>query len=204
MTDQYNQAYRALDKLIKSSRKLQERGVGDPYEIVSGTNMADENIRRQELQNAVNLFSNGTAEVGRFNNEVTTLSYTVKNADGTFTDFTAMLDATGTKIVNVAGKTKESTSLFKGAFDAIKKKSKEILTYMVSMGGLYRVFNQIRQGFRYVKEIDSALTELKKVTDETDETYAQFLKTASAAGAEIGTTISEFIDATADFARLNI
>ena len=204
LTDQYNQAYRALDKLIKSSRKLQERGVGDPYEIVSGTNMADENIRRQELQNAVNLFSNGTAEVGRFNNEVTTLSYTVKNADGTFTDFTAMLDATGTKIVNVAGKTKESTSLFKGAFDAIKKKSKEILTYMVSMGGLYRVFNQIRQGVRYVKEIDSALTELKKVTDETDETYAQFLKTASAAGAEIGTTISEFIDATADFARLNI
>lgn len=202
LTDQYNQAYRALDKLIKSSRKLQERGVGDPYDIVSGTNMADENIRRQELQNAVNLFSNGTAEVGRFNNEVTTLSYTVKNADGTFTDFTAMLDATGTKIVNVAGKAKESTSLFKGAFDSIKKKSKEILTYMVSMGGLYRVFNQIRQGVRYVKEIDSALTELKKVTDETDETYAQFLKTASAAGAEIGTTISEFVNATADFARL--
>lgn len=204
LTDQYNQAYRALDKLIKSSRKLQERGVGDPYDIVPGTNMADENIRRQELQNAVNLFSNGTAEVGRFNNEVTTLSYTVKNADGTFTDFTAMLDATGTKIVNVAGKAKESTSLFKGAFDSIKKKSKEILTYMVSMGGLYRVFNQIRQGVWYVKEIDSALTELKKVTDETDETYAQFLKTASAAGAEIGTTISEFVNATADFARLNI
>lgn len=202
LTDQYNQAHSALDNIIKSSRKLSEKGIGDPYEIVSGTNMADEGIRMQELQNAVNLFSNGSAKIGQFNADFTELSYTVKNADGTFTDFTAVLDRTGTKIVNVAGKTKESTSLFKGAFDSLKKKSKEILTYMVSMGGLSRVFGQIRQGVQYVKEIDSALTELKKVTDETDETYAKFLKTASAAGAEIGTTISDFTNATADFARL--
>ena len=74
LTDQYNRAYTALDNIIKSSRKLQEQGVGDPYEIVSGTNMADEGVRMQELQNAVNLFSNGTAEVGKFNTEVTTLS----------------------------------------------------------------------------------------------------------------------------------
>lgn len=202
LTDQYNQAHSALDNIIKSSRKLAEKGVGDPYEIVSGTNMADEGVRMQELQNAVNLFSNGSAKIGQFNADFTELSYTVKNADGTFTDFTAVLDRTGTKIVNVAGKTKESTSLFKGAFDSLKKKSKEILTYMVSMGGLSRVFGQIKQGVQYVKEIDSALTELKKVTDETDETYAKFLKTASAAGAEIGTTISDFTNATADFARL--
>lgn len=202
LTDQYNQAHSALDNIIKSSRKLSEKGIGDPYEIVSGTNMADEGIRMQELQNAVNLFSNGSAKIGQFNADFTELSYTVKNADGTFTDFTAVLDRTGTKIVNVAGNTKESTSLFKGAFDSLKKKSKEILTYMVSMGGLSRVFGQIKQGVQYVKEIDSALTELKKVTDETDETYAKFLKTASAAGAEIGTTISDFTNATADFARL--
>lgn len=202
LTDQYNQAHSALDNIIKSSRKLAEKEIGDPYEIVSGTNMADEGIRMQELQNAVNLFSNGSAKIGQFNADFTELSYTVKNADGTFTDFTAVLDTTGTKIINVAGKTKESTSLFKGAFDSLKKKSKEILTYMVSMGGLSRVFGQIRQGVQYVKEIDSALTELKKVTDETDETYAKFLKTASAVGAEIGTTISDFTNATADFARL--
>lgn len=202
LTDQYNQAHSALDNIIKSSRKLAEKGVGDPYEIVSGTNMADEGVRMQELQNAVNLFSNGSAKIGQFNADFTELSYTVKNADGTFTEFTAVLDSTGTKIVNVAGKAKESTSLFKGAFDSLKKKSKEILTYMVSMGGLSRVFGQIKQGVQYVKEIDSALTELKKVTDETDETYAKFLKTASAAGAEIGTTISDFTNATADFARL--
>ena len=202
LTDQYNQAHSALDNIIKSSRKLAEKGVGDPYEIVSGTNMADEGVRMQELQNAVNLFSNGSAKIGQFNADFTELSYTVKNADGTFTEFTAVLDSTGTKIVNVAGKAKESTSLFKSAFDSIKKKSKEILTYMTSMGVMSRVIGQIKQGIQYVKDIDAALTELKKVTDETDATYEKFLKTASAAGAEIGTTISDFTNATADFARL--
>lgn len=202
LTDQYNQAYKALDNIIKSSRKLQEQGVGDPYEIVSGTNMGDQSVRMQELQNAVNLFSNGSAKIGQFNADFTELSYTVKNADGTFTDFTAVLDRTGTKIVNVAGKTKESTSLFKGAFDSIKKKSKEILTYMVSMGGLSRVMGQVKQGIQYVKEIDTALTELKKVTDETDATYKRFLQTASQASSEIGSTIADFTNATADFARL--
>lgn len=202
LTDQYNQAHRALDNIIKDSRKLQEQGVGDPYEIVSGTNMADEVVRMQELQNAVNLFSDGSAKIGQFNTDFTELSYTVKNADGTFTEFTAVLDSTGTKIVNVAGKAKESTSLFKGAFDSIKKKSKEILTYMVSMGGLSRVMGQIKQGIQYVKEIDTALTELKKVTDETDATYKRFLQTASQVSSEIGSTIADFTNATADFARL--
>ena len=73
---------------------------------------------------------------------------------------------------------------------------------MVSMGGLSRVMGQIRQGIQYVKEIDTALTELKKVTDETDATYKRFLQTASQASSEIGSTIVDFTNATADFARL--
>lgn len=202
LTDQYNQAYKALDNMIKSSRKLQGEGIGDPYEIVSGTNIGDQNIRMQELQNAVNLFSNGTAKVGQFNAACTELSYTVKNADGTFTEFTAVLDSTGTKIVNVAGKTKESTSLFKSAFDSLKKKSKEILTYMTSMGVMTRVIGQIKQGIQYVKDIDSALTEFKKVTDETDETYAKFLNTMAQTGANVGATTSDLTNMAANWARL--
>lgn len=202
LTDQYNQAHSALDNIIKSSRKLAEKGIGDPYEIVSGTNMADEGVRMQELQNAVNLFSNGSAKIGQFNADFTELSYTVKNADGTFTEFTAVLDSTGTKIVNVAGKTKESTSLFKSAFDSIKKKSKEILTYMTSMGVMSRVIGQIKQGIQYVKDIDAALTELKKVTDETDETYARFLKTMAQTGANVGATTSDLTNMAANWARL--
>ena len=202
LTDQYNQAYKALDNIIKSSRKLAEKSVGSPYEIIGGTNMGDKGVRMQELQNAVNLFSNGTAQIKGFNTECTQLTYTIKNADGTFTEMNAVLDQTGTKIYNVAGQTKKATSLFGEALQAIKNKTKQLLTYAISMGGIYRVFRVMRQGLTYIKEIDAALTELKKVTDETDATYQKFLNTAAKTGAEIGATVSDFVNAVADFARL--
>ena len=60
----------------------------------------------------------------------------------------------------------------------------------------------IRDMFKQVKSIDAALTELKKVTDETSESYNQFLTNASSKSKEIGTTIDGLVKSTADFARL--
>ena len=48
------------------------------------------------------------------------------------------------------------------------------------------------------------MTELKKVTDETAVAYDNFAKSAYASSKKIGSTMKEFIQATADFARLNI
>ena len=50
--------------------------------------------------------------------------------------------------------------------------------------------------------IDSAMTELKKVTDETDATYDNFLTNAAQRSRELGSSISDTVNATADFTRL--
>ena len=46
------------------------------------------------------------------------------------------------------------------------------------------------------------MTELKKVTDESEASYNNFLQTASKTAGTIGSTVSDFTDATANFARL--
>ena len=51
-------------------------------------------------------------------------------------------------------------------------------------------------------EVDTAMTELKKVTDETDSTYTKFLNGASERAQKLGATLSEVVNATADYARL--
>lgn len=61
--------------------------------------------------------------------------------------------------------------------------------------GLKDMFNQ-------VLAIDTAMTELKKVTDETDESYNQFLSKAASRSKELGTTIDGLVSSAADFARL--
>ena len=86
----------------------------------------------------------------------------------------------------------------------VGKKFKEIIHYAIGGAGLYRFFNVIRQGVQYVKDIDLALTELRKVTDETEATYKKFLKTASQTAAKVGSTVKDVVSSTADWARLNI
>ena len=66
---------------------------------------------------------------------------------------------------------------------------------MYATQGLKDMFNQ-------VVAIDTAMTELKKVTDESDASYDKFLSNAASRAKEIGTTIDGLVTSTADFARL--
>ena len=88
------------------------------------------------------------------------------------------------------------------AFDSIKNKIKEYSVYF-SAAELFMWAEQgLRSMFEQVKLIDSAMTELKKVTDETDASYERFLTNAADRAREIGTTIDGLVSSTADFARL--
>lgn len=72
--------------------------------------------------------------------------------------------------------------------------------------GLTRIimaaYRAIRQMVTNVKELDTAMTELKKVTNETDTTYNRFLEKASDRAKKLGSTMTDVVSASADFARL--
>ena len=99
-------------------------------------------------------------------------------------------------------KERESLSGIPGFMHGLKAKSKAIIQYVASMTSIYRILGEIRKGIQYIREIDTALTELKKVTNETEETYDKFLKTAAKTGSRLGSTISAVTEATATFAKL--
>lgn len=206
LTDEFNQAKKELDGIISSTRKLSGKSLGTfnlfDSEGKSEFDLTNIEDRKRALLEAVNTLSEGKAKIGEFDAAYKELSYTVKNADGDLVDMKASINAAGTAIEVVAGKTKSNTSAIGQFIDQLKNKFKSIAQYLISMAGYQEIIQQIRKGIQYVKEIDSALTELKKVTDETDETYEKFLDTASKVGSEIGSTIADFTDATADFARL--
>lgn len=62
--------------------------------------------------------------------------------------------------------------------------------------------NQLHNIYANIVNIDTAMVELKKVTDETDTVYKNFMSTASSTAKAVGSTIADTISATADFARL--
>lgn len=73
----------------------------------------------------------------------------------------------------------------------------------VSTSRAYRFIEQTaRKMLTSVVEIDAAMTELKKVTDETEETYNAFLDRAADRAKKLGATLKDTISASADMARL--
>ena len=100
--------------------------------------------------------------------------------------------------------TKETGTAFERFMKGISTKAKEISTFILGGGSIYKLISIGREGIRVVRDIDLALTELKKVTEETEETYDKFLDTASKTAAKVGSTIKDVVSSTADWARLNI
>ena len=144
--------------------------------------------------------TNGKASVKGYDAATQTLTYTLKTGTGEFTTYTASIRQADNALVSVRGTTKKSM----GVFEAIGAKAKQYSYYLTGSMMIMRVVSQIKQGINAVKEIDAALTELKKVTDETTESYEKFVDTAAKTASKVGSTIKEVISSTADWARLNI
>lgn len=53
-----------------------------------------------------------------------------------------------------------------------------------------------------VNELDAAMVELKKVTNETGTAYSKFFENAKVQAADVGSSLTDAITATADYARL--
>lgn len=95
-----------------------------------------------------------------------------------------------------------SGSLGKSVFATLK----DNITSLSPLFGMGSMINTTIRGLKdmysNVVNIDSAMTELKKVTDETDSAYSSFLTNASKRSVELGTTITDYVNSTANFARL--
>lgn len=90
------------------------------------------------------------------------------------------------------------------AFGKIAKAVKTHLTTLSATAIIGTVMREARELITTVTEIDTAMTELRKVTDETEARYATFLDNAATRAKNLSATISDTVTATADFARLGL
>lgn len=147
---------------------------------------------------AIKNASGGKATIKGLKDETGELTGTTKIAANTFATWSATVDPlTGRlKMLRTGIKTTETI------VEQITRKTKEIFTYFSGSSIIFKAFNELKKGVQYVRDIDLALTELKKVTDETEETYRKFLDTAAKTADKVGSTIQKVVSSTADFARL--
>lgn len=79
---------------------------------------------------------------------------------------------------------------------------KEHFQTAIAMAGVAMVKQGLREVYNNVVEIDDAMVELRKVTNESENAYSQFSDRAAKTARDLGASISDYVSATADWSRL--
>lgn len=88
-------------------------------------------------------------------------------------------------------------------FDTLKNSGfHQIAAQMAGMFGVYDVINVVKEGFNDVRELNTALTEMRKVSDETVQSLKDYQVTTFDTADAVGTTAKQIQNSTADWMRL--
>lgn len=201
MADSATKAIKEVEKL-KAKWEKTKAGIenGDLEDL--GTIDKTGNVYEQMYDKIKNSAHGASISNAKFDASTNTLTYTLATADGVVKKMTASLDAyTGTITTHISkvGKMESIWGSFAGGFGDLFGDG---IRYIDNIIDVASIVGALKRGFGVVKEIDTALTELKKVTDATDATYANFLQNMSKTGAVVGSTVSELTQSAADWGRL--
>nr|DAK51243.1 MAG TPA: minor tail protein [Caudoviricetes sp.] len=117
------------------------------------------------------------------------------SCEGDVTELSARLSSLEVE-ANRCGATTETLS------QKLSRLFKEHFQTAVAMYGVAMVKQGLREVYNNVVDIDTSMTNLKKVTNETESAYSSFLSSASSQARELGASISDVIDSTAEWSRL--
>lgn len=199
-----NKAKKDFDSLNQSSIRFFSniKNASDIKILGKDFNPNNLNQMHDAMRRFANEASNGEAKLIKFNDINRTATFEIKNGKGQVQQLTVAYNEATNSLGRYVSKTTDAVSTSKQFFDGIKKSFGNVARYLASFGSVYQLIAMVKQGYTYVKEIDSALTELKKVTDETNATYDKFLQTMSKTAGVVGSTVSELTSSAADWARL--
>lgn len=90
----------------------------------------------------------------------------------------------------------------KSFFHELGRGFKQIGQFAYTYGAIQRIPEVIREMYQAVLDVDTAMTNLYKVTDETDAKYEEFLNNAGNTAKELGRNISSYIEQASTWAKL--
>lgn len=199
------------ERAYKQMLKMQD-GVDSKSFIDRGTVDTNGNIyaqAKQQIESYAQTVPNATAKIGALNEQTGKIPFTINVANKEMRKCEAQINSlTGQMTIQEKSisQIKSSVHQASGAYGQFKTSissvGKQIMSAAIGYNVFYKALSMFRTGVGYVKEIDLAMTELKKVTDETAATYDKFLDNAYKSAGGVGATVSEFTEASANFARL--
>lgn len=86
--------------------------------------------------------------------------------------------------------------------DKFEKLFGQHLSTMITMAALHKMQDALRIVYQNVVEIDTAVTELRKVSEYAGKSLEEYMSRASEQAQKLGVSISDYVNSTADWKRL--
>jgi len=201
MKNQIDRVRELNKELNKKSSRAYVEGKGFAVGRYDG-DIRDAKQLKIALEEVAKAQAHSHLQIDKIQKDNTKLSYSYRDVDGMVVKATASYDMLTGTMYNQIRTEEEYQSLLSKTADSFKQKIKDIIRYMGAYKLLYGALNQIKSGINIVKDIDSAVTELKKTSEGTEQQYLNFTKISAKMAKEVGSTSKDIISSAADWSRL--
>ena len=157
--------------------------------------------RKELLKQLAAEEAEGTIQNEHFAKSGTQMAYEVRTADDVIQSFTITLNKEGEAVRELVNET-PYVSNFTKAMQAFQGKFLELSRYMASSFSIYRLVSFFRSGIQVVRDLDEAMTELKKVSEDASSALENFKFQSFEVAKQVGSTGSAIIQSAADWERL--
>lgn len=155
-------------------------------------------VAERGANNVATYMENNTKALKKYGEQLATLQQQYKSA---ITEFEKSdLD---NQFKNLQSRISAEGLTGRSGWDEFKRAGKQIAQFAGIYGAIQNIGMQIpSQMIGAVKDVDSAMTNLYKVTDESQSRYSKYLDTASNNATELGRSMSSYISQTAEWSKL--
>lgn len=210
VTQKYQDMETAISKVTPGQEAESLKEVTQCYKEL-GTAIAAATAEGQKQRNMLankTGFDNLSAQLDKFVNQNPNLSSNadlwkqIQQLDSSVKNYSGTLEENRATMASVQAQAEALGLTTETLGQKFTRLWKEHAQTAAVMAGLHLVQQGMRQVYDNVVEVNSAMTELKKVTNETDTAYLKFTQRAAQQSRELGANISDYVQTTADWARL--
>lgn len=154
-------------------------------------------LSKQKLDRQMSDWINNNSGAGEYLDQVRALQTELQNVASA-----GDLERIATGFEKVKSSAAEAGKTGASFGEGLMKRFKSLGQYLLSFVSFYEVVGVFKQAIGIVKQLDTALVELKKVSDESTKSYDNFMKNSFDMADKVGTTAQSIISSTADWKRL--
>lgn len=193
---------KVADKTRLTKIREEEKAYRDQLKALSDIQKL-ESSKKTKISNidsfmAVNTKLNGTSiEAMTLNKEFLNLRSAIESCGDV-----KGLSALSSQMAHLKNETKAAGLIGRSFGDELKNDIGKLFNWLSASTVIFQSVGLVKSAFGEVVQIDSAMTNLYKVTEETDARYNKFLQTSAKNAIELGKTVSGLVDQSAEWAKL--